>query len=286
MSYKGRKLNQLEKFPEKTLLKRGKRLSSKNNPYSKLTSREEKVEVVNKDGIGNHPELQNEAVDDNQSLIQEHFVEPNQKMKLQFQCISCKKLFSYKKYLLKHERIHKSDSKCVCNLCGKNFNNQEYLRKHGKIHANGNSFECKYCNKKFNQKSYLKNHEKSHTDEKPYQCKLCDKAFFDLYKAKRHSLIHTGEKSFACDVCSRKFTQSNDLTKHKKNHTRSTNSIEKDVSKQEQNEPIEGENSKENLHDKNPNPEAMALFPIFPYLAQQKIIRNLNMCCILLIQIY
>ena len=58
-----------------------------------------------------------------------------QKMKRLYKCSLCRKTFSIRTHLLRHEQMHTGELSHVCLVCDKAFYTKSYLIKHAQIHA-------------------------------------------------------------------------------------------------------------------------------------------------------
>ena len=118
-------------------------------------------------------------------------------------CGLCKKSFSKRILLKKHQENHKD-----CLECEKSFKCFSTLEKHMTSHTGEQPYACQYCNKLFSLNSNCLKHERGHTSEnKPrlskekrfkhdelverigdsWKCKLCDYQSHRKYKVKTHS---------------------------------------------------------------------------------------------------
>ena len=108
------------------------------------------------------------------------------KEKIQFVCMECGKIFSKRKYLQKHEKVH-NPSFFNCTYCIKTFSTKYNLGEHIKnFHEQCPKFKsCKICKAIFKRQSDLTRHEKAHT-EINYVCEYCDKPFSFKCNLLRH----------------------------------------------------------------------------------------------------
>ncbi|KAM4642315.1 uncharacterized protein O3C94_016680 [Discoglossus pictus] len=111
----------------------------------------------------------------------------------------------------------------VCTDCGKCFSYRSYLINHQKIHSSEKPFACSECGKCFAQKSQLFTHQRIHSGEKPFECSECGKCFTAQSNFVRHKKTHTGEKPFTCSECGKCYTQKTNLVKHQRVHTEPCN---------------------------------------------------------------
>ncbi|XP_047473178.1 zinc finger protein Xfin-like [Penaeus chinensis] len=92
-------------------------------------------------------------------------------------CMECKKEFTLKANLRKHENTHHGKKAFQCSQCEKKCFSMVMLKTHLKVHTGKNVFVCHYCNVKFAKNSNLKKHILLHTAEKLYKCPHCDAVF-------------------------------------------------------------------------------------------------------------
>ena len=86
-----------------------------------------------------------------------------------------------------------------CNLkgCKKRFTTKFSLRRHQLIHKKLKVFKCGYCKKGFVLKQYLDEHVHIHTGAKPYICPIpgCGLAFRQAGKLSIHKKSHANESA-------------------------------------------------------------------------------------------
>ncbi|XP_068113182.1 zinc finger protein 391-like [Hyperolius riggenbachi] len=131
-----------------------------------------------------------------------------------FSCPQCKKCFSKKAFLLKHEKTHLHS----CLQCGKHFTLKWNLLQHQKIHTDERPFQCSECYKWFSRKSNLVRHWKTHTGERPFICVDCEKSFPTREQLFSHYSLHSNNLPFACWECGSRFLSQEQLTEHQKMH--------------------------------------------------------------------
>lgn len=100
------------------------------------------------------------------------------------QCDICEKIFSCRKHLARHMRLHADQNvKMTCEICGKVFIYKWSLKVHMRIHANFKEYSCE-CGKQFNRRDKMLEHRKTHDRTKesvakkdPYECSECSATF-------------------------------------------------------------------------------------------------------------
>lgn len=134
-------------------------------------------------------------------------------------CDLCGRMFSTRRNVEDHRRIHTGERPYVCNVCGKTFKQKASLFAHNRTHSDVFPFKCSYCGQFFRTRPPLMVHITKHTGEKPYACDVCGRCFRIKYELKRHRLIHSDEKPWHCTDCNLSFRQKRYLVNHKKlNH--------------------------------------------------------------------
>ncbi|XP_074666535.1 uncharacterized protein LOC141917326 [Strix aluco] len=103
-----------------------------------------------------------------------------------------------------------------CGHCGKVFTSRRHMTRHQRIHRGEKTYVCQDCRKSFRESAYLLSHQRVHTKEKPFSCTTCGKRFSWRSNLKTHQRIHTGERPYACSHCKKSFRQSNDLRRHER----------------------------------------------------------------------
>eukprot|EP00088_Acartia_fossae_P020378 TRINITY_DN2197_c0_g1_i1.p1 TRINITY_DN2197_c0_g1~~TRINITY_DN2197_c0_g1_i1.p1 ORF type:complete len:669 (-),score=141.23 TRINITY_DN2197_c0_g1_i1:8-1912(-) len=78
--------------------------------------------------------------------------------KKKFECDRCKKLFSTKKVLKRHYRIHTGDKPYTCEFCNKSFGAPSNLSEHRTLHTGRMAYSCNVCGNKFRLWSTLNKH--------------------------------------------------------------------------------------------------------------------------------
>ncbi|XP_051160821.1 zinc finger protein 665-like [Leptopilina boulardi] len=153
----------------------------------------------------------------NQGLAR-HLRETHARIK-KFPCDICGTMFTTKRNVDDHRRIHTGERPYVCNICGKAFKQKASLFVHNRTHSDQFPFKCSHCGQGFRTKTPLQVHITKHTGEKPYACDICQRNFRIKFELKRHRLVHFDEKPWQCQECHQSFRQKRYLVKHQKmNH--------------------------------------------------------------------
>ncbi|XP_053670550.1 zinc finger protein 250 [Anopheles nili] len=117
------------------------------------------------------------------------------------------------------QQVHDNIKQWECDVCRKSFTTKYFLKKHNRLHTGEMPYTCGICNKSFTfQQSYHK-HLLYHSDEKPHVCSVCSRAFKELSTLHNHQRIHSGEKPFACETCGKCFRQRVSYLVHRRIHT-------------------------------------------------------------------
>ncbi|XP_064860088.1 neurotrophin receptor-interacting factor homolog [Oncorhynchus nerka] len=111
--------------------------------------------------------------------------------------------------------------KCFpCSFCWKVFSFRKQMESHRRMHTGEKPFGCHLCEKRFSHQHHLKRHQRVHTGEKPYSCPQCEKRFSHQHHLKAHLKVHTGERPFSCTHCGKRFSERSYLRIHQqKMHT-------------------------------------------------------------------
>ncbi|XP_012542969.2 zinc finger protein 26 isoform X2 [Monomorium pharaonis] len=167
------------------------------------------------------------------------------------ECTTCKKRYSTKKSLLRHQLLHEEPNfacdicnlkfyrkdklkahydKCSeknpdqvrkCNICGDSFENNELLREHRAKHVTEGilteedlrDIEPKSEEKKPGEKIG----RKRRTDIVGLECTECNKQYTSRKGLLRHIQVHEGKK-YLCDICPKKFYRREHLKIHVAKH--------------------------------------------------------------------
>lgn len=102
----------------------------------------------------------------------------------------------------------------VCSVCRKTFTRRKILRRHQRFHSGEKPYSCPACSKTFALRKSLRRHMRFHTGERPHVCTKCNKSFRLRENLKAHLRFHTGEKPFNCTTCGKMFRIVKNLEKH------------------------------------------------------------------------
>lgn len=130
----------------------------------------------------------------------------------------CNKVFSNKRGIHKHEKMHTHVHRCEYDDCGTEFASKRLLQEH-LMNVHGQGHTCPECGKTFYSKKRLSTHRQNH--RKPYVCDVeeCFKAFSTKKDLQRHTNTHTGAKPHVCDICGTAFANDANLRTHMNTHT-------------------------------------------------------------------
>lgn len=102
----------------------------------------------------------------------------------------------------------------ICSVCRKTFTRRKILRRHQRFHSGEKPYSCPACSKAFALRKSLRRHVRFHTGERPHVCTSCSKSFRLRGNLKAHLRFHTGEKPFSCTTCGKTFRIVRNLEKH------------------------------------------------------------------------
>uniref|UniRef100_A0AAG5CZR8 C2H2-type domain-containing protein n=1 Tax=Anopheles atroparvus TaxID=41427 RepID=A0AAG5CZR8_ANOAO len=122
-----------------------------------------------------------------------------------WECEVCRKSFTTKYFLKKHNRLHTGEMPYTCGICSKSFTFQQSYHKHLLYHSDEKPHVCSVCNRAFKELSTLHNHERIHSGEKPFACETCGKCFRQRVSYLVHRRIHTGLMPYKCSGCEKSF---------------------------------------------------------------------------------
>jgi len=133
-----------------------------------------------------------------------------------YRCEICDKNFALKKYLARHNNIHKKNPPFKCPKCNKVCRDNTSLKQHDLIHSRDKPFKCHFCDHKFAYLTIMKEHiQLHHKRKKTYPCDVCQKEF----KLPRYMMRHRRLSHRKCDMCNKYYMTNNDLINHiKENH--------------------------------------------------------------------
>ena len=135
------------------------------------------------------------------------------------QCNHCRKVFTNKQQLARHEATHKDVRPFKCEKCDKVFKSADSVKRHMYVHSDTKPFSCSICNKQFKAKHLMKKHEETHSDVKNYECPKCGKKFKARNSLRDHLLVHNGTRPYKCDECDQAFYRRSHLATHKTIHS-------------------------------------------------------------------
>lgn len=174
------------------------------------------------------------------------------RVKLKYSCAECKEMFSSKRNLSAHKRMHmkhNGPSELVCEYCSRKFLQRHRLLAHLRSHTNEKPFICENCGQGFRIKESLKNHQlkhnpprfccftcgkkfycqsnltvhkKTHLTDTRLICDLCGKILSSKLILESHVRSHQGEKPYQCTVCGKCYSSTNALRCHKYSHSAKT----------------------------------------------------------------
>lgn len=158
------------------------------------------------------------------------------KVKKEFSCLVCKKVFNKPYRLLRHSNVHNVYGKPYeCEICKIRFVSNSSLIRHAIKHTDiiidqttsptdkPPGYECAECSRFFLKRESLSAHLKSHKqqmDGKEYKCEYCEKSFNKMNMLTRHCMSHDEFKHHKCNVCDQKFALSSQLFDHIMNRHR------------------------------------------------------------------
>nr|XP_029544654.1 uncharacterized protein LOC115146737 [Oncorhynchus nerka] len=126
-----------------------------------------------------------------------------------FPCSFCWKVFSFRKQMESHRRMHTGEKPFGCHLCEKRFSHQHHLKRHQRVHTGEKPYSCPQCEKRFSHQHHLKAHLKVHTGERPFSCTHCGKRFSERSYLRIHQQkMHTAHE---CDRSRRRVSMKGDL---------------------------------------------------------------------------
>lgn len=167
------------------------------------------------------------------------------------ECLTCKKRYSTKKSLLRHQLLHEEPN-FECDICNVKFYRKDKLKAHYDKCSEKNPDQvrkCNICGDSFENNDMLKEHRAKHVTEgilteedlrdiepqteerKPgekitrkrrtdivgLECTECNKRYTSRKGLLRHIQVHEGKK-YLCDICPKKFYRREHLKIHVAKH--------------------------------------------------------------------
>lgn len=167
------------------------------------------------------------------------------------ECLTCKKRYSTKKSLLRHQLLHEEPN-FECDICNVKFYRKDKLKAHYDKCSEKNPDQvrkCNICGDSFENNDLLKEHRAKHVTEgilteedlrdiepqveerKPgekitrkrrtdivgLECTECNKRYTSRKGLLRHIQVHEGKK-YLCDICPKKFYRREHLKIHVAKH--------------------------------------------------------------------
>ncbi|XP_055704427.1 zinc finger protein 62 homolog isoform X2 [Phlebotomus papatasi] len=132
----------------------------------------------------------------------------------------CGKIFTTRKFLESHMRIHEIEKAFDCKVCGRSFSTSKIAAIHRKTHNNEKKFNCEVCCASFVFENALTIHVEQHIKELPFPEELLTihvmPAFDDNTKTKPgiNQELLTGGILYKCSQCPMKFATFNDRRNH------------------------------------------------------------------------
>ena len=167
----------------------------------------------------------------------------------EYKCLICKKTFSKKGSLRRHQITQNGIKQYSCKKCSKSFFRKFNLERHERTHTKMESENHKYLDtytqnetpevnrsevstivEKFSIKTYTdrpsSRPENGHPiiniskKQNEYRCSSCEKTFSKKGSLRRHQNIHNGIKPYSCKLCSTSFFRKFNLKRHEQTCTK------------------------------------------------------------------
>ncbi|XP_070572577.1 uncharacterized protein [Ptychodera flava] len=151
-----------------------------------------------------------------------------------FKCQYCEKIYSQKKNLRGHEKLHMGDKiPCRCNVCGDWFKTKVSLLQHiQELHKEydietdpaiegiqDNEVTSRKWRRKIKTMTDPKEHEENQTEPDPFICKQCGGMFSEELTYIVHEMAHnTVDGKFQCKFCDKQYTFMDALKSHVSAH--------------------------------------------------------------------
>jgi len=194
---KSRSLDRKKKYTKKKREKSEKRFKCEECPR----------EFVKKDSVKRHMRLvHGPDADDGQKrqcpyckeyflglrmhIVAAHGVDPNEEKapEKKFLCRHCPLMFSIRRRMEEHERIHTNERPYTCKICGTTFRLLDYLRNHMSLHTGEKKFKCSHCDRRFRMASNRTSHERAVHKTVQYPCPFeCGKYFIRQILVTKHA---------------------------------------------------------------------------------------------------
>ncbi|OQV22924.1 putative Zinc finger protein PLAGL1 [Hypsibius exemplaris] len=117
-------------------------------------------------------------------------------------CSDCGKQFTTLESMQEHAKLHAGSRPHVCSFpfCRKFFTSKYKLLRHELIHSQEKRHHCPLCHKKFHRKDHLNNHLKVHERSKVrLECHLCGCVFAKKWTYEKHMTLHERDGSHKLD---------------------------------------------------------------------------------------
>ncbi|GMT13089.1 hypothetical protein PFISCL1PPCAC_4386 [Pristionchus fissidentatus] len=156
--------------------------------------------------------------------------EEKKKVVTRYPCETCKKSYTDKGALKRHQESHGGERRHGCDQCGKRFYRNAHLLRHLRGPCGTLAHGCPLCMRRFAAEEELKEHLEHHEEQRKtkreeqkangiHKCPHCLLTFQYSYSLDRHVLIHSEDRPFVCDQCGRNFKRIDELRLHKVKHT-------------------------------------------------------------------